>query len=1247
MAATRAAAIRVVVAVASAVAAVARVAAGKDEKMIDAGNGPRDMEKPKAKGFWGVAAKGSTSRLLHKRLAFSTILAVSPFLGYGRSAYAACVLTGASTYSCSGEIPGDVIDAPNANVSTLPTPPFVVTDDGLVVSGLGDIRFTDNNASSITKTGYGAGLSVKSFGDILDGADGAVTIITNGTITGRKGDGIYAYNDGSGDLSITVDGDVTGMDSGEVSVASDGIYAVNYGNDLTITTRAQSTVTGNENAIDARNYGDGNLDITVYGKASSYEEDGIFARNGDPGESEAVDLNIIVGAQAVVDGAKLGIQAQNYGRGELSITIDGSVTGRGYDGIYAINEGTNLIITTGASSVIRGNALPPEDPQAPVDSNGIDARNYGSGYLKIAADGVVFGNLNDGIFALNYGTDLTIETGASSVVKGGGNGIGAYNYGNGDLKITANGIVGGYSDAGSGIKATNYGYLNDDDTPAESKLTITTGAASVVTGKKYGIDARNFGFGDLAITTNGAITGQTGSGIKAINSFGLYVDEVTQEERQSFGGNLTITTNAAVTGKASGIDARNFGKGDLTIKAYGQVTGEARDGIFAIDGGKQNNGNNISVLTGAGSIVTGGEDGIDARNFGGGNLTITTGPGGVVTGDHSGIYSVQFGAGELKVTINGAVTGKAEYGLNARSMATTIEIGANGLVQGRVSGLMAVSSGGQPIKITNAGTVRNLSLRAGDLAIRTVGAAAQIGNTGAIVGTLTLTDFSDKLENDGLWITTGENSFGGGDDTMTNRGTLFAADDPAIQEAPVLLDLENFSNEGGLISLVDGQAGDELRINTLEYKSANGRLAVDAVLGPSVAAPGKLADDLWIDGNATGTTTIAVNVVDATGANSDGIVVARVRGTAEEDSFVLAGPVNGGFFTWGLRYESLGPIEQVYKLYTTGTGVGAYEFAGGITGAQDLWFQTAGTLLQRQMDLRSLLGGTAVTPVADFAEPVAPTPVAKVTPGFWFSGLGAWLERDGEQDGFTLDRKQTIWGGMAGFDFGTQDAGDAMLFGVFGGYLTSELDFKETGTEWTYEGPTFGAYATWLDRAFYVDATVKVDFLDITIDPDEMAPEADESGTDALNIGGRIDTGYRFGESLFVEPQASLAVIRSEIDDVDVFGGTVAFDDGTSVRGRLGLRLGFDQQAEDAMIYSGDVIASVWESFSGDNKATIATPGLPDFGVSDDPGATLGDVSLGFAVASPEGWSGFLRGNYQFADGYDAYSGNVGVRYSW
>ncbi len=1123
------------------------------------------MGKPLNWVLSGISDRKAASGSLRSRLAATTILAVAPFLGYGRQAYAACVASPSPTFICSDMINGDIISVNNAEVSTAASPPFVVTTDGLYISGDGNIQFTDNNASTINND-HGPGLSVISTGDILEGEIGAVTIVTNGDTTGLT-DGIYSVNHGSGDLTITTDGNVTGQ-------TFDGIYAVNNGNNLIITAGAQSVITGDDNAIDARNYGSGDLTINAYGHFKSNEYDGIFARNGSPYfETSAQNLNITIGAKAVVDGADNGLQAQNYGTGDLEITVDGSVAGQGYDGIHAINQGNNLIIITGAGSLVKGNAPPPLEGYG--DSNGIDARNYGAGYLKITADGEVFGNLNDAIYAKNYGTDLTVSTGVQSIVRGGGNGIGAYNFGSGNLSVTADGLVGGYSEDGDGIHA-----LNSED---GQNVTITTGAASDVFGGKDGIDAHNFGSGFLNISVDGEVTGRTGDGIHAINVAGEYFD----------------------------FDKQNLYFGNAT------------------------------------------------------DLKITTGPGSVVTGANDGIDALHAGTGVFEITVNGEATGLGEWQLfdyfgsgieafNAGDTTTVIKVGATGLVQGADAGIFARSYAGQPISITNNGLVRNLSAESDDLAITTYGGLTQIHNNGALVGVVTLdlnAHFDDVLDNDGIWnASNGFSDFGFGEDVLNNRGVLLAADDPTTLENTYLSRLEFLINDGGLISLVDGQAGDNLyvsgnAINQVSYVGdSNGRLAVDAELGPS-----GISDELHIDGTTTGTTLVHVHVVSATGANFDGIPVVVVdNGSTVEDNFNLDGPLSAGFFSWGLRLDG-----NTHELYTLGDednpapGAGAFEFPAGFSAAQDIWLLTIGSLLNRQADLRSLLQGVGVTPVADFSEPVAPTPVARVTPGFWFQGLGGYVDRNQEESGFDLDHTQTIYGGLAGFDFGSQDGAEVWLFGLFGGYIGSNLEFKATNTKWDYEGPTAGAYVTYLNQAFYADVTVKADFLDIDIDPDDLAAGEDDSNTDAVNIGGRFDTGYKFGQTVYIEPQASLAVVDTEIDDVDIFGGTVAFEDETSVRGRVGLRLGFDHATEDATIVSGDVMASVWENFTGGTDVNITDPGGADFGVSGDQSDTYGDVSLGLSAAHPQGWSTFLRANYLFAEDYDAVTGNAGVRFVW
>ncbi|MGE3226121.1 MAG: autotransporter outer membrane beta-barrel domain-containing protein [Parvibaculaceae bacterium] len=1248
---------------------------------------------------------GTIGGLLRRRLAFTTILAVAPLLGYGRQAHADCVASPSPTFVCSGangttqSIPVD-----NADVSTAAD--FSVNaagGAGIVITGAGDVRFTDTHAETDIRAADDA-LFVQATDD--DGlTPGSVTVLTDGRLTGGSR-GIAAYNDGIGALAITVNGEVEGQ-------AGDGIYARNNaGTGLTIVTGAESMVTGTGSGVAAVNY-EGILEITVDGEVGGTYGSGISAENFDG----ATDLTVTTRAGSAVTGA-YGISTANGGSGDMTVTADGSVGGTGGHGIRASNSGGSLTIDTGTQSSVVGSA------------RGIAAYNYGSGTLEITADGEVEGQGGDGIYARNNaGTGLTIVTGAESAVTGTGSGIAAVNYG-GDLEITANDQVGGtygsgifaYNGGGGdltvttragsavtgayGISAANGGSGDMTVTAGGSVggadgfgirasnggggLTVDTGARSSIVGSTTGIAAYNYGGGDLEITTDGEVEGQGGDGIYARNE-GASLKIVTGAESSVAGssrgisavnyrGNLEITVDGEASGTESygisaenfsgaealtirtgagstvagisGIRARNDGSGDLAITANGAVTGSTYHGIVAYNGGD----GNLTVTTGTNSAVSGNYDGINAGNEGDGDLIITAN--GTVAGDLDGIDAENGGAGDTEITVSGSVTGRGAdafdgSGIEADSDGEiTVTVNGSGLVQGDHAGIAAASHEGQAISISNGGIVRNLSGASDALAIAAIGGAAGIENTGRLVGFVTLDtvdDFDDELKNTGSWnMAGGTSDFGGGDDKVENGGTLRAAGDGTTIETTTLGNLESFANSG-LITLVDGQEGDSLFFtgaSATEFAGAGGRLAVDAFLGP--AGEGK-SDQLTIDGNVTGTTRVSVNVVGSSGTNSDGIPVITVAGTTAEEDFDLEGGVlNAGFFAWDLRLDG-----NTHELYTSGLGAGSYEFAAGITGAQDIWYQTAGTLLQRQADLRALLSGTAVTPVADFSEPVEPQPLASVTPGLWLKGVGAWLDRDAQEDGLDLDRDQEIYGIFGGFDFGTDNLagrGDVLMFGLLAGYIHSDLDFDATGTRWRYEGPSVGAYATYLNRAFHADLLVKADFLDVDIDAGAIAPGEDDADTDVFNIGGRLDAGYKIGmgAGMFIEPQATLAVLNTEVDDIgDIFGGAVAFDDETSVRGRLGLRLGHEQVTASQVVYSADVTGSVWQEFMGDNDATIFAPDMPAAGVSDDPGETFGDVSVGFSMAAPEGWSGFARADWTFNEDFDALSANAGVRYSW
>lgn len=505
----------------------------------------------------------------------------------------------------------------------------------------------------------------------------------------------------------------------------------------TVTTAAGFSVnSGAGNAITIT--GDGQLTFTDTNASSIISTDaiGLEVRSAGNDIEGEVTTNggVTIRTNGNIEGASYGIFSRNNGSGNLSVTADGAVTGKSVDGIYAVNYGTDLTITTGADSVIYGR------------DEGIDAINRGEGNLKVTVNGRVSGQGNDGIFALNAkpedpeggpgGVDLTIITGARSIIEGGRNGVSAYNEASGTLDITIAGTVSGI---GEGIDARNDGV----------DLKITTEAGSTVTSRdSEGIDAENNGDGELVVTINGDVTADD-EGLEATNR----------------GTDLKITTGAeSVIAGRDGIEAENFGGGKLDIAVYGTVVGDDT----GIEGVNSENGTALSVTTGRESVVWGVYGGINVNQRGSGDLTITV----------NGTVTSENGVG-IRSGIDGPPDGSNE---------TRITIGSTGRVEGLQSAIKAVSESGRDISITNYGLARNLLGNSAGLAIETDGGATDIENQGVLIGTLSLGisgEFDeleeandDRLDNAGLWNTAGgTNRFANGRDEVINSGILVAADD--------------------------------------------------------------------------------------------------------------------------------------------------------------------------------------------------------------------------------------------------------------------------------------------------------------------------------------------------------------------------------------------------------------------------------------------------------------------------------------
>jgi uncharacterized protein with beta-barrel porin domain len=503
-------------------------------------------------------------------------------------------------------------------------------------------KVTGAIGSGIFAKNYGTGrTTITADGDVYGNNDGisvvvsgvgtylSVTTAAGHTVTGTNKRGIYVSSVGGSDITVDAYGDVTGstagiwtstfgdinITTGDNSVIANtktigtnqginqGISAATHGGTLVITTGANSTVIGRGSVISSGIYatsastalttgtGSAVLNVSGYGILASTTNTGDLSvtvggvvLSGNVGvktlntSTKGGDLTIITGENsAVISTNSQGIYALNSSTiSALAIDIgaNGAVTGNS-TGIDARNSGSDLDITVGKFGMVTG-----------ITTDGISAKNSGSGELTIATDGSVTSSRR-GLYASNslLGTNLDITVGENSAITGGSlYGIEARNFGAGTLTVTADGkVTGGVR----GIYAHNF--LSD------TTMSITTGANSLVKGSNdsssYGIWARNSGGGDLAINAAGDAIGAA-QGIHA---------------HSSGSGELSIIVDGNVTGGYSGIFARADGA-DLLITAQEDAIVSGGIGIYvagdAIASGSIDTSGTIKGLNGTAIFLT-------------------------------------------------------------------------------------------------------------------------------------------------------------------------------------------------------------------------------------------------------------------------------------------------------------------------------------------------------------------------------------------------------------------------------------------------------------------------------------------------------------------------------------------------------------------------------------------------------------------------------------------------------------------
>ncbi|WP_334176022.1 autotransporter domain-containing protein, partial [Pseudoxanthobacter sp.] len=1047
---------------------------------------------------------------------------------------------------------------------------------------------------------------------------------------------------------------------------------------------------------------------------------------------------------------ELGVVGAGIGdNGVVSVTNTGAVTaGRAGVGGLVDGNGSTLAVNNSGSVVAQDfgviAAAFGNNTSTQVQSSGsVTAGQIGVGGL-VAGDNTVLGVRSTGPVSAGSVGVAGVSSGSGSVdiavqnsVRSDGIGVLAVKDGAGNTTIGLDGPVSGRSaaaTAGDGVRVENSN--------GNGLVQVTTTASGTIAASGSGLSVtKTNSSGD---GTNAVIASLSG----AINAGqnGVYINQTNGD------GAVLVTTSAAITAGATGIAvAKSTGSGDISVQSNAGIT--ALNGITA--SGVAQNGN-ILIATAANTAVSAGASGITATKTAGGSgaVSVTTGSGSTIAAGGAGITATNNGtgntvavatgtastvrAGQTAITAGGAdsvtvVTGIGSF-VRGDSLQTgaggavavtgasvaTINIGANSVASGAGFGtsgavISATSSSGTSINIAGGALVTpwafdgsspantDLVTAAGRTAITAQGGAAVVNNYGTVVGRVGLSGSNDTFNNysSNTWIVVGDNSFGGGYDTLTNPGRIVTALQGGVAEQTSFGSLETFVNGApagggsGLLTMIDEVPG-QLAFNAardVTYTSGtftgtgNSTLGVDAYLGGLGSTADKLViGGLDANGNpisgtvASGSTKVLVNDVSLTAGsyNPMGILVAEAQnGSIGPFSFTidpastnystkLGGVIDKGLFFYDMVTAPT-PSGGVGEYLVGVPGQQAFEFPSFITGAQTIWHETTGLWLDRQVDLRSYemnpslaapATGTNQAGKGDLAGGAATTRPT-LGPGLWAKAVGSWMSRDsssgysilGNSYGFNTSYTQNTYGFIVGADFSREMEKGTWLFGMLGGYLNSSLDFNKSSTSGDYNGGTVGLYATYINGGLFVDTLMKVDILNLDYSAPSLGGFGQTSQTqNATSFGFHIDTGYRMPlkNGMFVEPVATVSYVNTDIGDFTGIGGaTVQMNNSDSLRGALGARFGGRILNGDSYWMEASAVGRLWYEFDGYNKATLLTTGMP-FSATDDFHGAFGEVGGNLNIFSKvNGWSGFVNGNVKFNGDFTSGTALTGVRYKW
>lgn len=1009
---------------------------------------------------------------------------------------------------------------------------------------------------------------------------------------------------GAGSVGVDVEADTVAVTvNGTIATSGSGIDAVAYAGSNTITNSGSIKTTGN-NAQGILAYASDAVTITNTGSVTTagVSSDGIYA------DGDAVTITNAGSVTTTGDFAD-GIVADG---GAVTISNTGSVT---TTGAYA-----DGIVADGDTVTITGNGV------IKVTGTGIAAEANNDVSITTGAV-TTTGAYADGISAYSYDGNVSVSSGAVATAGVYSDGIRAYSY-NADVSVTTSGVtstLGNYSDGisaeGVNVTVTSAGVTTVGDDSAGILVGADQAATVTVTGPVATQGIGSIGVGVYGETVTGTVTG-------AVTTSGNYAAGVV-----ALGQDVNLQVASVSTSGDGAIGVGVLGS-NVAVRATGPITttGDGATGIFAFSG----EGARVT----AGAVTTSGIGATAINAFSDtGPVTVTaasvraTGAGSygilavgtqavnVTTGTAFATDLPAIAATSLddaaSVTLNGAATtGTGPAVLVTGGTTANLALGTGGSLRSATGGAVLTSVTGSTVN--NAGTITGTA--AGPI-VTALGGPLQFTNRGTFTGTIGFTDGNDVLVNTGTYRALYGQSFGAGVDRFTNSGTLLVLPGTTTAGTVAFTGLETFNNSG-LIDLRNGHAGDILSTSGTFTGSGNSTLALDV----NFNGANTITDRLIVGGALTGTTQLQLNANGTNPILTPGIVFAT--GGAGTSATAFAGnPVDVGLVQYDVAYNA---ANNTFALVGT-PGNTVFRALRLNEAVQQLWHRSADAVAAQLGELRDAKFG-------GYGEDGG---------RFWMQGYGQTSKRESNQS-FTsfgqtrsvnLDYNQDTFGGQIGLGFGTGEG--ALAFGVTGGYQNSEVNFSGSADRANIDAVNVGAYASFQSGTLFANVLGKYDhyWVDVT---SPLSGVSDK--LTGRSYGAQGELGIRFGsESFYAEPLATIAYVRTELNNLRSQGATIDFDQMDGLRGKAGLRVGSKMalgNGATVVIYAqGNYV----HEFEGKDGVSFNTGGA-SLAFRNQAIGDYGQGKIGVSIGTAGGVSGFIEGFGNIGDNYKGGGGRGGLR---